>query len=82
MRHVGFDEYCGAIPKEKGIGVVKEINFVMLEGLENLLQLDRRRVSRRKSPLHTTMVGNIVIADSIEFPNTGIDGKDFGIERL
>lgn len=80
MRHIGLDEYCGTVAKEKGVSVVKEVNFVMLEGFKNLLQFDHRRVGRRKPPLHTTMVGNIVVTDSIEFPNTGIDGKNFGIE--
>ena len=37
MRHIGLDEYCGTVTKEKGVSVVKEVNFVMLEGLKNLL---------------------------------------------
>lgn len=37
MRHIGLDEYCGTVAKEKGVSMVKEVNFVMLEGLKNLL---------------------------------------------
>lgn len=77
---MGLDEYCGAIAEEKGIGVVKEIDFVMLEGLKNLLQLNCRRIGRVETPLDVTGSDDIIGADSVKFPDTGVNGKDLGIE--
>ena len=79
---MGLDKYCGTIAEEEGIGVVKEIDFVMLEGLKNLLQLDRRRVSGIEAPLNIAGSDDIIGADSVKFPDASVDGKNFRIERL
>lgn len=80
MGHVGFDENCGAIAKHKGIGVVKEINLVELERLDNRLQSDCRRVSGIENPLDVTGGNDVIATDSVEVENTGKDREDFRVE--
>lgn len=82
MRHVGFDENCGAIAEQKGIGVVKEIDLMELERLDNRLQSDCRRVSGIENPLNVTGRNDVIVTDSVKVENTGVDRQDFGIKML
>lgn len=79
---MGFDENCGAVAEQKGIGVVKEINLMELKRLDNRLQSDCRRVSGIENPLDVAGRNDVIVTNSVKVENAGVDRKDFGVEML